>query len=198
MPGIYKVSLSLTAGEETRQIAGPVAFKVVPLNNTTLPAPDRPAMVAFHAKVSELTRVMRGTEDYAEELMNRTTAILHALNSAPQAKPEDIQKARALYLELDEILNTKFNRRSTKPSSEENPPAPVSLNERLSKVTWITWSTTGQPTQGQMDAYKILEEEFPPVYNQVKRIGEVDLPALEKSLESIGAPVTPGRLPVWR
>jgi hypothetical protein len=49
----------------------------------------------------------------------------------------------------------------------------------------------------QLDAYSILMAEFPPVYDQVKRIGETDLIALEKEVEKLGAPVTPGRLPVW-
>ena len=49
-----------------------------------------------------------------------------------------------------------------------------------------------------MDAYNILLEEFPPVYNQVKQLGEVDVPQLEKALEAIGVPVTPGRLPEWK
>jgi len=32
----------------------------------------------------------------------------------------------------------------------------------------------------------------------VKQLGEVDVPQLEKALEAIGAPVTPGRLPEWK
>jgi hypothetical protein len=170
----------------------------VPLNNTTLPAADRSAMTAFHNQVAELTRVMQGTENYAEELWARSTDILQALNSTPGA-PEAMKKqAIAMVAELDTILNVKFNRQSNKPSDEENPPAPVPLNSRLSKLTWISWSTTSEPTRGMRDAYRILEKEFPPVYDRIKVIGETELPALEKSAEDIGAPVTPNRLPVWR
>jgi hypothetical protein len=31
----------------------------------------------------------------------------------------------------------------------------------------------------------------------MKEVYEVKLPAIEKELESIGAPLTPGRLPEW-
>ncbi len=195
MPGKYKVSMSLTTDSGTRLLAGPAEFNVVALQNTTLPAKDRPAMVAFQKQVAELTRVMRGTEDYAELLNRRTTSILQALNSTPDAAPELAKRARFIQLQLDEILNVKFNRNTGKPSDEENPPAPVPLNSRLGILSWISWSSTSDPTQGQKDAYKILEEEFPPVYNQVKQIGEVELPGLEKALENLGGPVTPGRLP---
>ena len=198
MPGTYFVTLSMTSAGETTMLAGPAEFRVVPLNNTTLPASDRAAMVAFHARVAELARVMRGTEDYANALLNRTTALLTALQNTPWASPVLTAKARILQLQLDEILNVKMNRRSNKPSDEENPPAPVPLNDRLGKLTWISWSTTGDPTQTARDAYAILEAEFPPVYDQIKQIGEVELPALEKAAEELGAPVTPGRLPVWK
>jgi len=197
MPGDFFVTLSMTAGGKTETLAGPVAFRVVPLDNISLPATDRAAMVAFHNRVAELSRIMRGTEAYAEDLLKKTTGILNALNSTPEASPELIGNARKLQLELDEIINVKFNRRSDKPSREENPPAPVPLNERLGKLTWASWSTTGDPTQTQKDAFAILEAEFPPVYDRIKIIGELELPALETAAEDAGAPVTPGRLPVY-
>jgi hypothetical protein len=109
-----------------------------------------------------------------------------------------MKKAREVQLQLDEILNVKFNRNTIKPSEEENPPAQVPLNSRLGKLSWISWSSTSEPSQNQKDAYAILEAEFPPVYDQIKRIGETDIPQLEKALENLGAPVTPGRLPEWR
>ncbi len=198
MPGRYSVSISLTTAGETRHLSGPVAFNAVVLNNVSLPATDRSAMTSFHQKVAEITRVIQGTEAYAEWLLKRDNSILQALNSTPAASAERVQKAMNIHNQLSDILNTRFNRRTNKPSEEENPPAPVPLNTRLSKLTWITWMSTGAPTQGQQDAFAILEEEFPPVYETIKKIGNSDLPELEKSLEQFQAPVTPGRLPDWK
>jgi len=198
MPGKYQVSMSLTAGGQTRLLTGPVAFNAVVLNNVTLPADDRAAMAGFHRKVAELTRVMQGTEQYCEDLYKRTSAMLQALNSTPNAPADLTKRVREIQLQLDEILNVKFNRNTNKPSDEENPPAPVPLNTRLGKLSWITWASTGNPTQGQLDTYRILEAEFPPVYDQIRQIGEVEIPKLEKAMENLGAPVTPGRLPEWK
>ncbi len=197
MPGKYQVSLSMTAGGETRQLAGPVSFNAVVLNNTSLPAPDRAALIAFHKKVAELARVMLGTETYADGLYKRTIDILTALNSTPGASPELVKKALDLQLQLDNILNVRFNRHSNKPSNEENPPAPVPLNDRLGKIVWASWTSTSQPTQLQLDAYKILEDEFPPVYEKIRMIGQKDIPDLEKAMEILKAPDTPDRLPEW-
>ena len=43
--------------------------------------------------------------------------------------------------------------------------------------------------------YEILLEEFPPVYDRIKQIDEIDIENLEKKLEAAGAAATPGRLP---
>ena len=195
MPGKYSVSMSMTAAGETKVIAGPVDFNAVVLNNTTLPAPDRAALAEFHKKIAEMARVMQGTEEYAQMLNKNVNDILASLNSTPQPMPELKKKAIDLHLQLDEILNQKFNRKTNKPSLEENPPAPVPLNLRLEKIAYTTWQSTSQPTQLQMDAYKILKDEFPPVYEQVKHIGTVDLPDLIKQMDKLNAPPVPGFLP---
>jgi hypothetical protein len=196
MPGKYSVTLSLTAHDTTKILAGPVPFTATILENVSLPAEDRPAMTAFYKKVSELTRVMRGTENFTQDLRERNNSVMEALNNTPGASPDLMARAMSVRSQLDELLNVKFNRRTNKPSDEENPPAPVSLNDRLGKMTWASWASTSSPTQTQQDAYKILEDEFPPVYDQVKKLGE-EVISLENALEKIGGPVTPGRLPEW-
>jgi hypothetical protein len=136
-----------------------------------------------------------GTENYAEYLLEQANALRQAMNSTPGA-PESLRRAADRTIaELDGILNVKFNRRTNRPSEEENPPAQVPLKSRLGKLTWIAWSSTQEPTQGQRDAYRILEKEFPPVYNEVKRIGEQDIPGIRAQLELLKAPATPGLLP---
>ncbi|MCB0656738.1 MAG: hypothetical protein KDC57_11410, partial [Saprospiraceae bacterium] len=41
-------------------LAGPVEIEVKALNNTTLPATDREALVAFQGEVADLARVVQG------------------------------------------------------------------------------------------------------------------------------------------
>jgi len=197
MPGKYRVSLSITVRDTVKQLAGPVDFNAVALNNTSLPAADRAAVVAFQKKVAELTRVMRGTDQYAEDILKRTYALQSALNAVPGANTELRARISNVSKQLEDVM-LKFNNHSDSPSDEENPPAPVTLYNRLWKMAWTHWGSTGAPTQTQQDAYRILLEEFPPVYEQIKRIGETELPFLEKEVEKLGAPATPGRLPVWK
>ena len=197
MPGKYKVSLSMTVRDTVKQLAGPVEFNAVALNNATLPATDKAALADFQKKVAELTRVMRGTDQYAEDLLKRSYALQTALNDVPGTNPELRGRISLVSKQLEDIM-LKFKNNSNRPSDEENPPAPVTLYNRLWKMAWSHWGSTGAPTQMQLDAYKILMAEFPPVYDQIKRIGETDLVELEKEAEKLGAPATPGRLPVWK
>ena len=196
MPGKYKVSLSMTVRDTVKQLAGPVEFNAVMLNNTSLPVADRAVVQAYRKKVAEITRVMQGTEQYAEDLIHRTYALQIALNAVPGANADLRSRIKKVSDQLEDI-KLKFNHNSNKPSDEENPPAPVTLNNRLSKIAYSHWGSTGAPTQTEQDAYAILMAEFPPVYEQVKHIGETDLKDLEKEVEKLGAPPTPARLPMW-
>ena len=197
MPGKYKVSMAITVRDTVKQLAGPVEFNAVILNNSSLPEPDRAAVSEFQKKVSELTRVMYGTDNYAEDLLKRTYALETALNAVPGTNTELRERIAKVAEQLEDI-KLKFNNKSNRPSDEENPPAPVTLYNRLYKVAYAHYGSSGAPTQTQIDAYNILMSEFPPVYDQIKRIGETDLKELEKAVETLGAPATPGRLPVWK
>lgn len=196
MPGKYTVSLSITLRDTVKQLAGPVAFNAVVLNNASLPQTDRAVVVAFQKKVAELTRVMRGTEKYANDLLTQSYALQNALNAVGGANAELRNRIGKVSEQLESI-KLKFNINSNKPSEEENPPAPVTLNSRLGKIAYASWASNGVITQSQTDAYNILMAEFPPVYEQVKQIGETALPALAKEVDKLGAPATPGSLPVW-
>jgi hypothetical protein len=98
---------------------------------------------------------------------------------------------------MDDILWT-LNGKEPKASREENPPAPVSINERLGNLTYAFYRSTSAPTSTQKRNYRIIREEFPEVYKQLKQITEVEVPALEAEMEAAGAPYTSGRLPEWK
>jgi len=85
-----------------------------------------------------------------------------------------------------------------KASGEEVPPAEVPINYRLGNITYAHMGSTSGITTTEKQNYEILKAEFPPVLEALKRIVETDIPALEAELNKIGAPWTPGRLPVWK
>jgi len=196
LPGKYTISMAQVFRGELKELAGPVDFIAKPLNNTTLPAEDRAELVAFQQKLSELGRVIRGTEDFANDLMERIRSDKQAAQRTPEAGIELIKKIEKVETQMDNIL-WKYNGQEAKASQEENWPAIPSINDRLYSIIYTHYSSTSGITQTQKDGYEILKEEFPPILNELKDIFENELPAIEKELESIGAPWTPGRLPEW-
>jgi len=72
------------------------------------------------------------------------------------------------------------------------------LSSRVNSIIYEQWRSTSAPTQSQRDAYNIVAEEFSPILQIVKKLVEEDVRKIEKKLEEIGAPYTPGRVPDWK
>ena len=196
LPGKYTVSISQYHRGEITELAGPKEFIAKPLNNTTLPAEDREELVAFQKKLGELYRVISGTEEFADQLIGRVKNCKQAAQRTIGVPAELMTKISDVETQLDDIL-WKFNGQRPKASREENWPAPPTINERLGSIIWTHWRSTSAVTQMQRDGFDILKEEFPPVLDELKTIFETSIPEIEKELEELGAPWTPGRVPVW-
>lgn len=195
VPGKYSVSMLITEKGVTRTLAGPVFFVAKPLNNTSIPVADRYEVTEFNKKVAQLAFTMNGTERYAEKLLLKTNGLLQALYTLPEPDKNAFTSLMSIRNELDSLLNSVFNRRSEVPSSEENPPAPVTLNARLSKIIYSTWSTTSAPTASQTEAYEILMQEFPLVHKRIKELGKEKIPQIEKDLQALQNFYPDGDLP---
>ena len=195
MPGKYKVSIALVSKFDEKELVGPTEFNVVALNNTTLPAADRSELVAFQNKAAELARSAWGAQRLADELSNKVESLKQAINNTPAAPFSLLKKANDIADELDNI-NLQFRGlRGNAASNEEIPPAPVTLNSRISTMVYTSMRTTTNITQNEKTAYSVLHDKIIPVINDLKRIETVEIKAVEDELEKLGGPWTPGRMP---
>ena len=194
LPGKYKVSLSMITRDGEKQLAGPVEFNAVPLNNTTIPAADRKELVAFQQKSYELARTFWGAQKLAQELNSKLETMKQTLNNTPAADFSLMKKVETLSTKVDKILFS-FNGRPAKASTEEIPPQEVPLNWRLEKMIYAQTNSTSNVTKNQKVAYDVLRESIQPILQQLKQISEVEIKAIETEMEKIGAPWTPGRIP---
>jgi hypothetical protein len=62
-------------------------------------------------------------------------------------------------------------------------------------MTSASYGTSGDIVTTAKQQLEILKTEFPPILERVKKAGE-DLQKLDKQLDAIKAPWTPGRVPV--
>ena len=195
MPGKYKVSLSIVARGQEKELVAPTEFNVVPLNNTTLPAKDRSELVAFQKKAAELAKTTYGAQRVAEDLVKRVESIKQALNNSAAASYSLFSRANQVSDDLDKILITIRGMEGRGASAEENPPAQVTLNSRLSTMLFTAYNTTTNLTNNQKVAYETLYAEIQPVIEKLKKIIDVDLKTIESEMDKLNVPWTPGRMP---
>ena len=197
LPGKYSVSMAMVVRGEEKQLAGPLTFNVVPLNNTTLPASNRAEVVEFQRKAAELARTVVGARQLTDDLAKRTVLIKQTLNNTPAASFDLFKRASTVAKELEDI-NFAFEGEQPKASQEEVPPAKVPLNLRLETLTSTQWRSTSNVTKNQKVAYQVLYNEVQPILEKLKTITDVELKSIESEMEKIGAPWTPGRMPELR
>jgi photosystem II stability/assembly factor-like uncharacterized protein len=195
LPGEYKVFISKRINGVTTQLTEPVSFNVVPLNNTTLPAADRKALVAFQQKVANLQRAVAGALDAANSTKSRLASIKKALG---ETMSQDAMRLRDEATQLENRLNTALRAlRGDQILAARNEGTPPSIQERLQNIIYEQYSSTSAPPQTHLDSYTVAAQEFEQELAKLKTLVETDLPRIEKAMEAAQAPATPGRLPEW-
>ncbi|MDQ1347375.1 MAG: hypothetical protein QG573_745, partial [Acidobacteriota bacterium] len=198
-PGRYRARLEQSAGGSTR-VLGEVDFEVEVLANATLPAKDRAAVLDFQRQTARLQRAVLGAERFAAELKERLALLRIAVDS-PQASgvpasavPGLDARLRAQELALVRIATALSGDGFLRARNEADPP---SISERVMNVVYSSWASTAEPTRTQRDAYAIAGAAFAQELARLARFDQ-DLAAIENEMERVGAPWTPGRLPVWQ
>jgi hypothetical protein len=130
----------------------------------------------------------------AAEARRRIDHLKKGLDDTPGADAELMRTARDIEARLQD-LQVRLSGDSTK--SKRSEPAPPSITDRVGRIIGGQWTSSSAPTSTNRDAYRYAGEEFATVLADLRRLIEVDLHDLERAAESLGAPWTPGRVPVW-
>lgn len=194
LPGKYTVALSMVHKGEIKELVGPTEFTAKVLNNTTLPADDRAAQVAFHQKALSLAKKVVAARSQTQLILKTLADVMQTVNNTPGANFELMTKVAALTDKVEEI-RFKFYGQDAQASNEEIPPVQVPLNWRVGHMINPNWEATSNITKNQKVAYQVLSEELPAIISDLKTIQDVELKAIEAELNNINAPWTPGRLP---
>ncbi|HAS42926.1 MAG TPA: glycosyl hydrolase [Microscillaceae bacterium] len=193
-PGTYKVTLGKVVDGEYSEMVPAQSFKVVPLNNTTLPVTNRAEVMAFHRKLSKLRRALSSSNNLRRELQNKVRHMRVAVINAPNVPIKTLEDIRKVDKQLRSINRTLNGDYSLSRRQFETPP---SVAGRIGMVNYQLSNTTAPPTKTHQQNVKIAEEDFAKVFTQLKKIVNEDIKRIEKALENAGAPYTPGRMPQW-
>ena len=192
-PGRYSVSLAVRQGGELTEVEEPQFFTVksLPQGPETSTKPEE--VLAFQRKAGELYRAVRGAAALATQLNTRIDHLRVAIPRTTAAEETHEQQLRAIESQLAELELALNGDRSV---SSRNEPTPWSVSARANAVYNLLLNVRSDVPMMYQESYDIAAGEFTSVLTQLQSI-ESDLSELEKTLEELGAPHTPGRVPVW-
>ena len=193
-PGTYQVSLGKVVDGKYTELVPKQNFKVVPLNNATIPVTNRAETMAFHRKLSKLRRALSSTDNLRRELQNKVRHMRVAVINAPNVPIQTLEEIRKVDKQLRSIRRTLNGDYSLSRRQFETPP---SIAGRIGMVNYQLSNTTAAPTKSHQENLKIAEADFAKVFAELKKLVNEDIKKIEKSLENAGAPYTPGRMPQW-
>ncbi len=189
MPGKYSVTMAMRVNGLVTPMPGTQSFNVAVEGREKMTDAERETLVAFQRQISALQRAVGGAIEVAATTKTRIGFLKRAANEAPVANQQFINQIKQFDDEINSILN------SLRGGRENTDTPPPSIASRVEVVADAIRLSSIAPTQTQIDQYNLSNEEFKPLLARLKGLVENDLPAFEKSLETAGAPLTPGRLP---
>jgi photosystem II stability/assembly factor-like uncharacterized protein len=192
VPGTYNVTLSQRVGGAVTPLAGPVSFKVVLDPQAAANAGDQTARWQFQEKLQALRRDVAGALELAGSTSTRLDAIVKALDATPAAPRQLHTNARALQRRLNAIL---VELRGERRLGSRSGPVPVAISERANTISSELNRTLARQTTTHEQQLQIAGELFAVERAKLKTLVETDVPAIERELERLGAPYTPGRVP---
>jgi photosystem II stability/assembly factor-like uncharacterized protein len=191
VPGKYVARLYKRIDGVETAISDPQTFNVVPLYLSMMNEGDRAQVLDFQRKASRLQREVMGAAKATSDALTRLQYIRKALDQMEGVDAQLVTRVNAADTALRDI-NDAINGDPILSSRSE--PSPASLMDRVNNaVAGLT--TTSAPTQTHRQSLALAEQEFAAVATRLRQAIEVELAAIEKQLNALGAPWTPGRLP---
>ena len=189
VPGTYTVSLSKVVDGVPEDLVEPVSFQVKPLNNATLVAQDKAALLAFQKEAGDALREIMSANQRLGEAANRLRYVREAIRLTPSLPEATLTDARSLERRIAQIRIALNGDGSVARRQFETPP---SITGRIGNVVYSSFSATAAPNPSQRDQLRFAMQGFRAVQPEIASI-LADLEALEAKLEAAGAPYTPGR-----
>ncbi|MEM9495914.1 MAG: glycosyl hydrolase [Pseudomonadota bacterium] len=192
-PGDYTVEIAKRVNGVTTPLGEAQSFTLKPLELSPETTSDPAALLAFQTQTSDLIRAVAGAGEASAEMHDRLAHLKAALDRTPGATPAMAADLKALETRLDDVDVALLGDATV---AGRNEPAPLSVEARVETIRSSAWSSQAPVAGVHEDAYNIAAEEFESVLAELSAIGE-GIDGLETSLGELGAPWTPGRLPVW-
>jgi hypothetical protein len=194
LPGAYTVELYESINGKISLLHEAVQFNLKPLNNQTLLAKDKAAVLEFQNQLAELRRRVSGASTIISETNNKIKYLKSAIQNYPSVPIDLLTETKTLE---NEMLSIQLKLHGNKSRSRREFETYPSISSRIGTVVYQLWHTTTSPTTTQKQGYEIAKEEFEPVMKKLNEmVGKVA--SLEEKMTQYGVPYTPGRTNSWK
>ncbi len=191
LPGSYKVSLSKVEDGLLTELVPPMDFSIRSLNLNALGAADKQAYDTFCKRVSEVRRNAGIASEFRNELNNKIKYLKPALIETPAASAALIQQLQQVQQRL-QTASVKLNGDASLAKREFE--TPTSVNDRIGIIEGGMWNTTMAPTGTFIKSLEIADKQLRELVTELKAVS-AGLLTIEKELDQLKAPWTPGRIP---
>jgi hypothetical protein len=183
-PGEYAARLMREHGGEVEELAGPVTFRVKPLHDTSIPAPDPREYQAYREEVKRVQDQLAAAQEFVQEARTQVQAMEVALERSATV-PGNLNGALySLKQELREIEKELNGSPSRNEIGERNDPT---VSDRFS-TAYRGLTTTYGPTGNHRQSLRMAEDQLGELMPKVERLRDETIPNLQESLREAGAP----------
>ncbi len=189
-PGTYSVRAAQRVGDEFTPLGEEQTFEVVAIGNPTLPDVDRQEALAFQTRAGDLQRAVIAADRTLVELLERVRAIKQVARESNRVPDEMYETAREIELAL---LDLQVDLRGDSTREERSQESTPSILSRIQLALGETLSQTHGPTQTFREQLDIARTDFAKARDTLSVVLAEELQPLERRLDELGAPWTPGR-----
>jgi photosystem II stability/assembly factor-like uncharacterized protein len=189
-PGKYTMTVGKREHGVFSALATPVTFAVLPDSTMPITLAGRQANLEYRRKQAALSRQITEAVDAAGLARTKADAIIRVLNEMPSAPRTLHDQARSIDQRLAAFLRAV---RGDDVNAARGEQVPVSIQAHIRNAS--PSGSTSPPSKTEVEQYDIAVAAFPAEYAKLKPILVTEIPALDKELEKLGAPPTPGRIP---
>ena len=191
VPGQYTVTLMKRQEGVLSPLSEPQSFTLKSLDNSPEITDNPEQRQAFQQRLGELLRTTEGANSKMGEIDNRIKHLKEAVRLTAAAEESQAQQLRQLQARYY-TLKTRLQGDQTISSRSE--PVPWSVNTRVYNLYGGIIESQADVPGNYRESMAIAERELAQVLNDLSTL-DGDLKSFEKTMEQLGAPWTPGRLP---
>jgi photosystem II stability/assembly factor-like uncharacterized protein len=191
-PGSYKVSLAEVIGDSIKELAPDMEFICKPLGNLTLPAINSKELDDYRKEVVDLQGNINAANNLLAEMDNTVEIITRTLTLDPMADQHYIVKANKIKNKLQQLQLKLIGDQSISSRSGNQTP---SISDRMGVVVGMMWESNSQVTDTHKQSFQIAQKQLNELFENLYSLKTKELTELNNYLDSINAPLTPGRFP---